>query len=58
MNLDTVLRELEEDEPKVMVEPALGAFCVVGARGTAPPPPPKSDRLPLEAILAYLANPF
>ena len=58
MNLDAVLRELEEDEPKVMVEPALGAFCEVRARDTVPPPPQKSDRLPLEAILAYLANPF
>lgn len=58
MNLDAVLRELEEDEPKVMVEPEIGAFCLVRARDTAPPPVQVPGRLPLEVILAYIANPF
>ena len=59
MNLDVALRELEEDEPKVMVEPDLGAFCmVVRARDTTPPPVRASGRLPLDMILAFLANPF
>jgi len=57
MNLDAVLRELEEDEPKVMVAPEIGAFCLV--RGTPPPVQPRAPgRLPLELILAYIANPF
>lgn len=60
MNLDAALRELEEDEPKVMVEPDLGAFCVVRARDSTPSVPPvrASGRIPLDVILAYLANPF
>jgi len=60
MNLDAALRELEEDEPSVIVEPEIGAFCMVrarAARGTTPPER-TSGRLPLEAILAYIANPF
>jgi hypothetical protein len=60
MDLDTALCELDEDQPKVIVEPEIGAFCMVrarSARGTTPPER-TSGRLPLEAILAYIANPF
>ena len=57
MTIDDVLRELEDEEPKVIVEPEIGAFCMMRVR-RAPAPQRASGRLPLEAILAYLANPF
>lgn len=57
-NLDVVLRELEhEDEPNVLVEPEIGAFCLVQPRDTTPRERP-SGRIPLDAILMYLAKPF
>ena len=57
IDLDAALRELEEVEPKVIVEPEIGAFCVVRPSGAASPAtaaPP--ERTPLEVILAYLAK--
>ncbi len=59
--LDEVLWDLDAgaqeppEEPSVLVDPAIEAFCVVRprvARGTAPPP--ASGRLPLELIRLYM----
>jgi hypothetical protein len=59
IDLDAALRELEEEEPKVIVEPEIGAFCVVRPSGAASPATPATtvpERTPLEVILAYLAK--
>ena len=59
IDLDAALRELEEVEPvepKVIVEPEIGAFCVVRPSGAASPAAPVPERTPLEVILAYLAK--
>ncbi len=43
------------DEPNVIVDPTIEAFCVMRsrhARGTSPPP--SSGRVPLEVIVAYM----
>jgi len=67
-DIDTVLRSLEvalrnlegeADEPRVIVDPGLEAFCLMGtrmARGTVPPRSSSSGRVPLAAILAYLGE--
>ncbi len=60
-DIDTVLRslEVEGDEPRVIVDPGLEAFCLMGtrmARGTIPPRSSSSGRVPLAAILAYLSE--
>lgn len=62
--LELVLWELDTDElipiheePRVLVDPAIEAFCVVKARtarGTTPPPTPGSGRLSRELIERYL----
>jgi len=60
-DLDLVLWTLEAEaaaEPNVLVDPALEAFCLMGtrmARGTIPPSA-NTGRVPLKAILAYLAQ--
>lgn len=57
MDLDAALRELgNEEEPNVIVEPEIGAFCMVHPR--TPRARPTTGRLPLDAILAFMANPF
>jgi hypothetical protein len=46
-----------DEEPSVIVDPSLEAFCVVRtrmARGTRPPRAQGSGRLPLEMIQRYL----
>jgi hypothetical protein len=56
IDLDVALRELEEVEPKVIVEPEIGAFCVVRPSGAPAPAAPVAERPSLEMILAYLAK--
>ena len=58
IDLEAALRQLEEEEPKVIVEPEIGAFCVVHPSGAASPATPVTvpERTPLEVILAYLAK--
>ena len=58
-DIDRVLWSLESDstEPCVLVDPTLEAFCLMrtrAARGTTPPGPSSSGRLPLEEIIAYM----
>ncbi len=60
MDLDKVLGELGEstethEEPNVLVDPAIQAFCMMRRtpRGSVPPPP-GSGRLPLALIERYL----
>jgi len=62
-DLDKVLWDLEEqvetrEEPNVLVDPTMEAFCEMRsrmARGSTPPPAPVgSGRLSLDAIKAYL----
>jgi hypothetical protein len=58
-SIDWVLSSLEAEasEPCVLVDPTLEAFCLVRtrtARGTSPPRPSSSGRLPLEAIIAFM----
>ena len=60
MDLDKVLGELDEstksrEEPSVLVDPAIQAFCEMRRtpRGSVPPPP-GSGRLPLALIERYL----
>lgn len=61
--LDEVLWELDEpvehrEEPSVLVDPALEAFCVMRTRmprGSVPPPT-GSGRLPMDLILRYMAE--
>jgi len=61
-DLDTVLSDLQADtepppeEPRVLVDPAIEAFCIVKgrtARGTSPPPA-EAGRLSRELIERYL----
>jgi len=54
MDLETVLRDLDDAEPNVIVEPDFGAFCMVRSRTARPSQRPSSERLPLDLILAYL----
>jgi hypothetical protein len=58
-DIDRVLSslEIESDEPCVLVDPTLEAFCLMrtrSARGTSPPRPSRGGRLPLAAIIAYM----
>jgi len=56
MDVNAVLAELEleDEEPRVIVD-AEGAFCLIERPAVRPRHPPA--RLPIEKILAYLANP-
>ena len=62
-DLDKVLWDLEDtaeirEEPNVLVDPTMEAFCEMRsrmARGSTPPPV-GSGRLSLEAIRAYLTE--
>jgi hypothetical protein len=60
-DLDMVVWDLDDaaatsEEPSVIVDPAMEAFCMMRsrmARGSSPSLP-RSGRLPLEAIMAYM----
>jgi len=60
-DLDQVLWGLDDeaDEPSVLVDPALEAFCLMRtrmARGTSPPRTSSADRPTLEAIIQYMSQ--